>query len=186
MSPSDEPFLSLVRRFSDGLNARTDQFDCFAKYAVQIEGWLKGEALCFLDAEQRRGVVARVGREVRVATKSGRKQCDLSISFRDTPQDEVWIELKHWFISRQGSWSYNAKAYCSDRTSVGIMPDVEKLNRFPGTSRYLLILATPNPGPEDWVAGVELFNKKFKPLRVMRLTNPIDFPSQFFLGVLKV
>ena len=60
---------------------------------------------------------------------------------------------------------------------------MEKLKLTSG-SKFVLILATANPGAKDWCRGVEAFNSKFSPLRISSMTDPADFPAQYFLGLL--
>lgn len=47
-------------------------------------------------------------------------------------------------------------------------------------------MMTANPGLEDWEAGIEKFNQKFAPLKLLGLTSPSDFPDAYHLGLLKV
>ena len=53
-------------------------------------------------------------------------------------------------------------------------------------SKYMLILATANPGEQDWQAGITRFNTKFSPYYLTSLTKPSDFPQAYFLGLLRV
>jgi hypothetical protein len=46
-------------------------------------------------------------------------------------------------------------------------------------------VCTENPGKEDWSAGVEKFNRKF-PFHLESLTSPEDFPSFYYIGLLKI
>lgn len=97
----------------------------------------------------------------------------------------AWIELKHQLIGYQKETKYDAKFYFGDKSSVGIKPDVEKLAGI-SNGGFLLILTTENPGINDWTTGVSKFNEKFYPLRIKSLTNPEDFPSFYYLGLLEV
>ena len=55
-----------------------------------------------------------------------------------------------------------------------------------GFGAWLMFLATGNPGPEDWFGSVERFNKKFKGQRLRAVTDPADFPDEYFLGLAEV
>jgi hypothetical protein len=126
------------------------------------------------------GLIKDFDREVK--TPGGK--IDLTIK---TQRDLHWIELKHWLIGKQKGFLYSPNFYFGDRTSIGIVKDVDKLLRVasPG-SLWLLILLTANPGREAWLAGVEKFNSKFSPRGVNSLTRAEDFPRTYFLGVLEV
>jgi hypothetical protein len=63
------------------------------------------------------------------------------------------------------------------------MIEPEKLSSL--TSKFLLVVCTANPGKEDWLAGVEGFNRK-SPFHLESLTSPEDFPSSYYIGLLKI
>lgn len=170
--------IPLLRAHFDQLE---DRMRCFCKYGSQLEGWFKGELLFLLDSAIVSGEVVGCNREVRTAAGN----VDLVVKTRDGRTN--WIELKHWLIGRQGTYSYGASFYFGDPTSVGISRDVDKLRQLSaGGQRYMLILATANPGVEDWTRGVSKFNEKFAPLHVSPMTNPPDYPEWYFLGLLRV
>lgn len=175
----------IVIRFKEVLDAHNKHLECFAHYGVQLEGWLKGELLCFLDNEKARKTIANFEREVRVGR--GKQKVDFYLEIpTGAAVLNVWIELKHWLIGYQKGNRYNAVFYFGDASSVGIKPDVEKLVQFTQENKYLLILATANSGVYDWSSGIAKFNKKFSPLCLNSLTNPAEFPQSYFLGLLKV
>lgn len=175
----------LIVRFKGILNSKTGLLDCFCKYGVQLEGWLKGELLCFLDNEKATGKLASLDREVSLGV--GRKKVDLMFKIQTSSGVlEAWIELKHWLIGYQKGSRYNAQFYFGDSSSVGIKPDVEKLSEISSGGKFILILTTANPGMDDWTTGVDKFNRKFSPLHLESLTNPAEFPSSYFLGLLKI
>jgi len=175
----------LVIRFKEVLDSKESILNCFCKYGVQLEGWLKGELVYFLDNEKNVGRIAHFDREV--LTGMGRKKVDLKIKVSTSSGAlEAWIELKHWLVGYQRGIPYNAQFYFGDSSSVGIKPDAEKLSKISNGSKFLLILTTANPGINDWSTGVNKFNKKFSPLRLRSLTNPADFPSFYHLGLLEV
>jgi hypothetical protein len=89
-------------------------------------------------------------------------------------------------IGYQKGCKYNALFYFSDPGSVGIAPDSKKLATIQDDDKYLLVLATANPGEIEWLKSVDRFNHKFAPLSLKPVTNPKDFPSYYFLGLLKV
>jgi len=177
MAPEDR-LKDLIIRFKEVLDSNEGRLNCFCKYGVQLEGWLKGEVLYFLDNEKSAGRIADFYREV--PTGVGRKKADLKIRISTSSG------LKHWLIGYRRGVRYDAQFYFGDPSSVGIKPDAEKLSEIPNGSKFLLILTTANPGIDDWSTGVDKFNRKFSPLHVRSLTNPADFLSFYYLGLLEV
>ena len=176
---SEAQMIDVVHRFSEALNHRQSILECFCQYGVQIEGWLKGEFLHFLHIEKASSRLYGFDREA--AFGQGRRKVDVKLTDEDS--QITWVELKHWLIGRQRGHSYDASFYFNDSSSVGIKPDVEKLKLASG-NRYVLVLATANPGADGWSKGVERFNHKFSPLRVTSLTDPRVYPTSYFLGLL--
>jgi hypothetical protein len=175
----------MVARFKEILDAHDKQLECFCRLGVQLEGWLKGELLYFLDNEKNEKKIVNFDREVQLNT--GRQKVDLRLEIlTETTTLNVWIELKHWLIGSQKGTKYNAPFYFGDASSVGIKLDVEKLGKITDGSKYLLILTTANPGVDDWSKGIAKFNDKFSPLCLNSLTKPTDFPQSYFLGLLEV
>ena len=161
------------------LDTRQEILECFCAYGVQLEGWLKGELLYFLDIEKTAGRLNDFDREASFG--QGRRRVDIKITEEDGLA--TWVELKHWLIGYQRGYKYDAGFYFRDPSSVGIKPDVEKLMLAHGR-KYLLTLMTANPGVEGWFGGLEVFNRKFAPLRVSPMTDPADYPAHYFLGLL--
>ena len=176
---SETKMIGLVNRFQEVLDTRRDILECFCNYGVQLEGWLKGELIYFLDTEKAGGRLHDFDREVSFG--HGRRKIDIKITDENALDD--WVELKHWLIGFQRGYKYDAGFYLRDSSSVGIKPDVEKLKLAHGR-KYVLTLATANPGAEGWFSGVQQFNRKFAPLRISPMTDPADFPAQYFLGLL--
>lgn len=182
----DEHIIALVRRFGDVLDNNLGQLHCFHVYGVQVEGWLKGELLYFLDREKKEGSVADFDREILVELANKQKRVDLQVSIDvEGGRVDAWIELKHWTLEQKGT-SYRPQFYFGDASSVGIRPDVDALSKIDAGSRYCLILMTANPGLADWDAGIEKFNEKFAPLNISSLTSPAEFPGAYHFGLLKV
>ncbi len=78
------------------------------------------------------------------------------------------------------------RAYLGDG-ELGPRRDVEKLSRFPkDEGAWVMFLATANPGREDWDRSIERFNAKFGPLRLRAVTDPAEFPDEYFLGLAEV
>ncbi len=176
---TETQMIELVKRFQEVLDSRRDILECFCNYGVQLEGWLKGELLYFLDTEKTVGHLHDFDREVSFG--HGRRKVDITIT--DGNGWVSWVELKHWLIGFQRGYKYDAGFYLRDSSSVGIKLDVEKLKLAHG-SKYVLTLATGNPGVDGWFGGVEQFNSKFAPLHLSPLTDPKVFPPQYFLGLL--
>lgn len=180
-----ESLKALAIRFRGILDVHEGHMECFCRHGVQLEGWLKGELLVFLDGEKASGRIVGFDREV--ALDEARKKVDFRVNaLTSSGSQSAWLELKHWLIGYQKGTRYNAQFYFGDPTSVGIRPDAEKLNGIQGGGRYLFVLATANPGVPDWSSGVEKFNSKFSPLRLESLTSPTEFPDSYFLGLLSV
>jgi len=181
----DNQLESMVLRFRKIMEAHQRHLERFCAYGVQLEGWLKGELLCFLDEEKARGRIVNFDREVQFG--STRQKVDFCLELpTGTFSTYVWIEAKHWLIGYQKGYKLNPLFYFGDPTSVGIKPDVEKLTKIKEGSKYLLVLATANPREKEWFEGVEKFNQRFAPLSLMPLTNPAKFPSSHFIGLLEV
>ncbi len=182
---TDHAILDLVSRFKAVLDSREKHLNCFCKYGVQVEGWMKGEFLSLLDDEKAAGSLANFDREVSFGV--GKRKVDFKV---EVPTGSgaltAWIELKHWLIGYQKGYKYNAQFYFGDPSSVGIKPDVEKLNEIVEGNKFLLILTTANGGMDDWTDGVNRFNRKFSPLHIKSLTIPADFPGFYYLGCLEV
>ncbi len=180
----DDLMIKFVEQLTDYFNTRLSAFECFCKHGIQVEGWLKGELLLFLEEKKLNDNIIGFDREVNMGL--GRKKVDFTLKVKEKNKTSVvWIELKNWLIGYQKGTRWKANSYFGDASSVGIKPDVEKLSRL-SENRFLLILATANPGEIDWESGIQKFNSKFKPLKVKSLTSPKDFPSTYFLGLLKV
>ncbi len=176
---------SIVTRFRVILDEHDRHLKCFDQYAVQVESWLKGELLPFFENEMTDGRLVDFNTEV----ASGTGRVDYRLIVPDGPiATEVWIELKHFQIGRQGEQRWIASSYFGNK-SIGIYDDVDKLNKIASGDKYILILATKNPEFEengDWSKGVDRFNHKFMPLQIRSLTDPSNFPQSYFLGLLEV
>ena len=182
----DEQVTDLVRRFKTVLDAHDTHLRSFCAHGVQLEGWLKGEFLNFLDEERTAGKIVGFDREVKL-TSDQRKKVDFTIQvIADGEVETIWVELKHWLIGRQKSVMYAASFYFSDPSSVGISTDVKKLAKVVNGGGYLLILATAHPGDDEWQKGVARFNQKFAPLSLRSLAQATHYPASYYLGILEV
>ena len=101
---SETRMIELVERFREALDGRRDILDCFCNYGVQLEGWLKGELLYFLDAEKSGGRLYDFDREVSFG--QGRRKIDIRITGANGLA--TWVELKHWLIGYQKGYKYDA------------------------------------------------------------------------------
>ena len=173
LSGSETQMIELVKRFQEVLDARPGILECLCNYGVQVEGWLKGELIYFLDTERLAAAfTTSIGELASVKVK---RKIDIKITGEDGLA--TWVELKHWLIGHQKGSKYNAGFYLRD-PSGGIKPDMEKLKLTSG-SKFVLILGTANPGAKDWFSGVEAFNRKFSPLRISPMTDPLDFQAHY-------
>ena len=172
--------VELIARLKIRMDARRDTMVSFSKYGVQVEGWLKGELLSFLDTEKAEGKLLDFDREVTVQ----RRKIDIKLQFADSAS--AWVELKHWLIGQQKKAYWDVPYYFGDKTTNGIEPDVLKLKLTTTGDKYVLILATAGTTAEKWSEGVARFNKKFSSLCVSSLTDPRDYTAEYFLGLLAV
>ena len=180
---NEASFVDLFVRFKAVLESREKLLRCLCRYGVQTEGWFKAELLCFLDNEKQTERISDLKPEA--PTGVGRHKIDFKITTHSAEfETEAYIELKHWLIGYQAGTKYNANSYFGDPTSV--RPDVEKLTNIVSRSKFIVILATENPGTQDWLSGVDKFNRKFSPLKIESLNSPAEFPSFYYLGCLKV
>ena len=186
----ENSLLQLVSDFRNNLDTHKEQFKCFCDKGVQVEGWLKGEMLFFLTNEVKKKVIEDFDREVWIKDEilQGRRNVvDLKIVGKSgILQEFAYVELKHWLIGYQRNMRWHARSYLSDNSSVGISLDAKKLQQISRNPNYILILATANPGNEDWKSGIEKFNRKFAPVQIHALTSPADFPKEYFVGLLRV
>jgi hypothetical protein len=176
---------NIIHHFRTIMDSHQKHLINFCDQGVQLEGWLQGEFLCFLDDQKEIRRIVNFDREVKFSSSKGRVDFCLEIP-GEMSSSYIWIELKHWLIGFQKGYKLNPMFYFTDRTSVGIKPDVDKLMQIKEGDRYLLILCTANPGEEEWLKGVTKFNQKFTPRQVEPLTDPTEFPSIYFLGLLHV
>lgn len=174
--------IEIMARLKDHFDGLNDRHACFAALGFQSEGWFKGEVLTLLSWLRAEGAVQHFDREIAVEGK----RIDVMIHLDGVRH---WIELKHWLIGKQKGYTYNPLFYFADRSSVGIVPDVDKLRR-PSLSqadrRWLLLLLTANPGMVPWEMGVTKFNDEFAPRYLASRTRPDEYPGTYFLGLLEV
>ena len=176
----------LVISFRQILDAHESHLKSFCSHGVQVEGWLKGEFLGFLEQQEAEGMIMSFNREEKV-NRDERKKVDFRIRLTtETGTEYVWLELKHWLIGKQRGVKYDASFYFGDPTAVGIIEDAKKLTKVPDEGKYILILATANPGDDNWQKGVVKFNQKFTPISIESLVQPKDFPDHYSIGLLKV
>jgi len=169
--------LPFLQRHFDKLQ---DRLVCFCEMGVQVESWFKGELLTLLSSLQEQNLVEHLDREVK--TPGGK--VDLTIN---TKSKQHWVELKHWLIGEQKGSTYDCGFYFGDCSPIGLVPDVDKLMSVTSPAcLWLLILFTANPGKEGWLAGVDKFNRKFAPRRLISQSKPEFFPSSYFVGLLEV
>ncbi len=171
-----EELLPHVRQHFDGL---IQKLDAFARQAVQVESWFKGECLALATNLQQIGVIDGFSREVKVA--GGR------IDFQITMRGRVhWIELKHWLVGKQGDTTYSCKGYFGDR-DLGCRADAAKLQSMPAADgAWLWLFMTRNPGEGDWQAGIAKFNERFPELPIRAINPQWEKPEEYFLGVAEV
>lgn len=180
----DKEMKALVSRFAEYLRRSERQLQCFHQYESQVEGWFKGELICFLDREKLEGRLHNFEPE-KSGDDESRKRTDIVLQF-DKSSPISWVELKHCIGYYKNRRCDSSSYFRVDNYSC-IKRDVEKLLTRPeDDDKFMLVPFTPNPGSEDWSSGVDAFNNKFSSLSVHSLTNPGDYPDYFFLGLLHV
>lgn len=180
--------IDVVARFRVVLDAHDIHMKLFDLHAIQVEAWLKGELLPFLDAEKTSGKLHNYWPECAPESRTdpGRKRIDYKLELLSgTIMTKVWIELKHFQIGYQKEVFYEASDYFASK-SYGIHGDVAKLREVAVGDKCILVLATRNPGRDDWLRGVDKFNEKFSPFHIQSHTDPSAFPAIYFLGLLEV
>jgi hypothetical protein len=176
--PMEEYLKELVNRFKEKLSGEREVLECFHKYGVQVEGWLKGEFLWLLHREKMAQNLENFDREVSWVG-GGRRKIDFTVTKNE---ETAWIELKHFLIGEQQGTTYTARSYFRD-TVNGIRPTAEKLRNIPDGEKFILILYTKKP-EQGWENEVAIFNR-FPPLHLESLTNAEEYPDFYFLSLLK-
>ena len=168
---------TIEKKLKEHLLGLKDKLQCFHKNEVQVEGWLKGEILVFLERLKANGDIKEFHRE---CILKNRKRADIVIEIK---KNKHWVELKHWHIGKQKGKEWNIKDYIKD-----LEDDAIKLDVIPPTSRkWILVLCTKNPGKTDWYRELNTFNAtkeffhKLKPA-----SAPTSYPDAFFLGLLRI
>jgi len=180
--------MDVVARFRMILDGHTIHMQLFDLHAIQVEGWLKGELLPFFHTDKNNGRLQNCLSESCSEFKTGPslKRIDYELELLGaTGVTKVWLELKHFQIGYQKKDVWKAWDYFVG-TSYGIYRDVAKLRQVVVGDKYILVLATKNPGRDDWSSGVAKFNEKFAPFHIKSHTDPSDFPGTYFLGLLEV
>ena len=181
----DSNILGLVSNLRSVMEAHSSHLECFCAHGVQLEGWLKGELIHFFDQQRLMTSIVSFNREEPAG--KGRRKVDFRLELPgEKGMRYAWLEIKHWLIGYQKGCKYDALFYFSDPSSVGIAPDIKKLATIQNDHKYLLVLASANPGEIAWLTGVDRFNHKFAPPSLKPLTYPKDFPDYYFLGLLKI
>ncbi|MGA9350543.1 MAG: hypothetical protein WBW48_17320 [Anaerolineae bacterium] len=184
-----EEMKALVSRLAEYLKMSEQQLWCFHKYESQVEGWFKGEMLCFLEQEKLASRLPDFEREKLVHVGDKRMNVDVVLQLDKSGSTPLsWVELKHWHIGTQNNIYFGSDWYFKTANhSSCVKREVEKLLKIPEDGdKFMLVLLTKNPGSGEWNSGVKEFNTKFSPLFVRSLTDPSDYPDFFFLGLLHV
>ncbi|MHA1368549.1 MAG: hypothetical protein ACTSWN_06015 [Promethearchaeota archaeon] len=177
--------LKLFTCFKIILQNKENILRCFEKYQYQSEGWFKAELISYLDLLVNGRIIESFEREVKLKDEANARKVDIKINF--SPDEKVWIELKHWYNGEQGERrdKWYPEKYFKDKT-IGPFNDVEKLNEINGKYRFLVIFNTPNISEMEWNAGIKAFNEKFCQHLIKSISYPEDFPKSFFIGIIKI
>ncbi len=90
---------------------------------VQLEGWLKGEALFALDKLYEERMLEDFDREVPFAEGSRRK-IDLTVGIEGFRH---WVEMKYWFVGRQKGERYGPAFYAASTTTTSPSEDASTM-----------------------------------------------------------
>lgn len=178
----------VLKSFASRLDQCDSQLRCFNQHEMQVEGWFKGELLSLLNEKQDAGEIHSLQREAALRVDGRNRKVDIYFERDEVngTKKEVWLELKHWHIGKQNNTYYGAPWYFKNKQSTCIYGDVEKLKHLQSDTTYILVLATHNPGIQEWEEGIAIFNSKYAPLKVESLTKPYDYPDNYFLGLLRI
>lgn len=107
-----EEMETLISRLAEHLKMCEQQLRCFHKYESQVEGWFKGELLCFLEQEKLAGRLPDFKREKLVHVGDKRMQVDVALQFDKSGTCSLsLVELKHWHIGTQNKIDYGCDWY---------------------------------------------------------------------------
>lgn len=177
----EDRLLALISDLRKVLDDHVEQLKCFIRAESQFEYWFKAELFYFLEIEKGKHLIKDFEREVRL---NNRQRVDFRITFGSYPNiDDAWVELKHWLIGYQKGTKYDLDSYFTDEQSS--IQDVEKLFLTPEGPKYLLVIATRNPGHDKWVEEIKRFNVRNAPFYVRAVTDPKDYPETYFIGLLR-
>ena len=176
--------MNLVAELDRHCERGLDRINAFVRFNRQVEGWFKGELLMIAADMVRNGLVADFTPDCRMGSAS---KVNIDLRFMLTNGRAVWIELKHWYIGRYPSGGvWNATTYCTQTTSAAPSNFLAKLPAEWPDPTYLLAVATPKPNEADWQMGVQRLKARQPHRRFGALTKPSDFPSEYFLALLRV
>ena len=206
MDDMDDKLKKIVLGFKNMLEVcegHQKRLSCFAEYESQLEGWLKGELLYFLNKNNKE---FQLQREFKHPKLNGRYRIDFKLTLNN---DLAWIETKFWYIGRQKGPKYKIDDYLKDNP---FKKDLFKLSLIDNGEKYILILAVINKNEEEmktfdacrkWeekikdIQNLKEYNVKiqekninkekiFEIKEIKNLSNENYFSDQFFLGLLKV
>jgi len=180
-----EEMKALVSMLAEYLRRSEQQLRCFHTYESQVEGWFKGELLCFLDREKREGRLHDFGLERQDHGGCNGMRVDIILKFDNTYPS--WVELKHLTKAHFKPSQYFTLSEGQGERSDSCAYCVRRLRTIPEyNDKFMLVLFTPNPGLKRWNDGVNGFNNNGANGYIDSLTNPDDYPDFFFLGLLHV
>lgn len=94
---SGSQIVDLVSSFRNAMEAHEEHLKCFCAHGVQLEGWLKGEFIHFLDQHKSMAKIVSFDREEPAG--KGRKKVDFRLEFLgEIGTQHAWLEIKHWLI----------------------------------------------------------------------------------------
>lgn len=162
-----------------------ERIAAFINYNRQVEGWFKGELLTIGMRLEKTGQILALKPDERIDRTLGKHNVDLC--FITSKDARVWIELKHWYLGKYSSGArWNATAYFTQRTSGTPNNFVNKLSSNWRELTYMLLVTTPRPDLEDWSRGLARFRAQHPNRKIRDLTNPKDFPTKYYVGLISV
>ncbi len=164
------------------LQAHTEHMVAFREVEKNLEDWFKGEMIVVLRRMKAAGTLTDYRVEPYTDAESKRRY-DFVVP--EPPRAHA-IENKTWLIGTQKDQVWDAHRYLFGETGKAHRLEMDKLLEWEGGERFLLWFCYANPGQEAWDATLDAFEGKFAAYRFDRLSQPRDYPPEFFIGLLRL
>ena len=176
------------------IDYKYEYLQLFSNLEIQIEGWFRGELMCYFEAEKNIKLTTK-NREVRISEESGKK-----VDFK-IPIDKqcYWIELKHIIVGEQKSKdkdqserkkkpTYNIDFYLRDYNPSNIIIDIKKLAMIKDNwSKYVLcFISVNNEAEPDFDVLNALEGSEIGGIKMKIKTKKFNIEKKFGYFLLKV